>query len=65
MRATERIATWFPVVFAVVPVVLFAAVLRYRLWDVDRWLTRVLVYGGLAVVIADRLRRRRGARHAG
>ncbi len=52
LRVTERIATWFPVVFAVVPVVLFAAVLRYRLWDVDRWLTRVLVYGGLALIIA-------------
>ena len=52
VHATVRIATWFPVVFAVVPVVLFAAVLRYRLWDVDRWLTRVLVYGVLTVAIA-------------
>jgi signal transduction histidine kinase len=49
---TDRISTWFPVVFAVVPVVLFAAVLRYRLWDVDRWLTRVLVYGVLTLAIA-------------
>lgn len=51
LRATVRIATWFPVVFAVVPVVLFAAVLRYRLWDVDRWLTRVLAYGVLTLAI--------------
>ena len=52
LRWAERISTWFPVVFAVVPVVLFAAVLRYRLWDVDRWLTRVLVYGALVLLIA-------------
>jgi signal transduction histidine kinase len=54
-RAAESLAvevsTWFPVVFAVVPVVLFAAVLRYRLWDLDRWLTRVLVYSLLALLI--------------
>ncbi|HEU5267149.1 MAG TPA: hypothetical protein VFU35_10640, partial [Jatrophihabitans sp.] len=52
LRWADRIATWFPLVFAVVPVVLFAAVLRYRLWDVDRWLTRVLVYGVLVLLIA-------------
>ena len=42
----------FPVVFAVVPVVLFASVVRYRLWDIDRLLSRVLVYGMLAVVLS-------------
>lgn len=41
----------FPVVFAVVPVVLFASVVRYRLWDIDRLLSRVLVYGLLAFVL--------------
>ena len=41
----------FPVVFAVVPVVLVAGVLRYRLWDIDRLLSRVLVYGTLALVV--------------
>ena len=51
LRWTDRIATWFPIAFAVVPVVLFAAVLRYRLWDVDRWLPRVLLYGALTLAI--------------
>lgn len=41
----------FPAVFAVVPVVLFAAVVRYRLWDIDRLLGRVLVYGVLGGLI--------------
>jgi signal transduction histidine kinase len=50
-RFADHVATWFPLVFAVVPVVLFAAVLRYRLWDLDRWLTRVLVYGLIALLI--------------
>jgi signal transduction histidine kinase len=42
----------FPAAFAVVPIVLFAAVQRYRLWDIDRLLGRVLVYGALAVAIS-------------
>jgi signal transduction histidine kinase len=42
----------FPAAFAVVPVVLYAAVSRYRLWDIDRLLGRVLVYGALAAVIS-------------
>ena len=42
----------FPAAFAVVPVVLFAAVQRYRLWDIDRLLGRVLVYGTLAAAIS-------------
>ena len=46
-----QLLTWFPVAFAVVPAVLFAAVLRYRLWDIDRWLTRVLIFGVLTLVI--------------
>lgn len=41
----------FPAVFAVVPVVLFAGVIRYRLWDIDRLLGRVLVYGLLVVAL--------------
>lgn len=41
----------FPVVFAVVPVVLFASVMRYRLWDIDRLLSRILVYGLLALLL--------------
>ncbi len=41
----------FPAVFAVVPVVLFFGILRYRLWDIDWLLSRALLYGTLAVVI--------------
>jgi signal transduction histidine kinase len=50
-RFADHTATWFPVVFAVVPVVLLAAVLRYRLWDLDRWLSRVLVYALLGIAL--------------
>ena len=39
----------FPAVFAIVPVVLFAGVLRYRLFDIDRLVSRVLVYGLLVI----------------
>lgn len=42
----------FPAVFAVVPVVLFAGVVRYRLWDIDRLLSRVLVYGLIVVALS-------------
>lgn len=54
----EAVQSLFPAVFAVVPVVLCAGVARYRLWDVDRLLTRVLAYGlvvltfGAAYVVA-------------
>jgi signal transduction histidine kinase len=41
----ERAQQLFPLVFAVVPAVLFVGVLRYRLWDIDRLLSRMLVYG--------------------
>jgi signal transduction histidine kinase len=44
--------TWFPGVFAVVPVMLFVGVLRYRLWDIDLVVSRALLYlslGGCAL----------------
>jgi len=56
----ESVDTWlgevFPAVFALIPVVLTVGVVRYRLWDVDRLLSKVLSYGlvvggaGVAVV---------------
>ena len=48
----SRVQSLFPAVFAVVPVVLFAVIVRYRLWDIDRIVGRVLVYGFLVTVIA-------------
>lgn len=46
----------FPALFAIVPVMLFVAVLRYRLWDIDVVLSRtllvVLLTGVIGVVYA-------------
>jgi signal transduction histidine kinase len=47
-----RIEGWFPAVFVLVPVVLFAGILRYRLWDLDVLLGRTLVYGSLTAVVS-------------
>jgi signal transduction histidine kinase len=41
----------FPAVFAIVPVVLFAGILRYRLWNINWLLSQGLLYGALAVVV--------------
>jgi signal transduction histidine kinase len=41
----------FPAVFAVVPVVLFVGILRYRLWDLDVVVSRGVLIGCLAVFI--------------
>lgn len=44
------IPTWFPALFALVPVVLAASVVRYRLWDLDRLLSKALTFGALALL---------------
>jgi signal transduction histidine kinase len=50
-RFDGHVQTWFPAVFALVPIVLFAGVIRYRLWDVDRALANLLGYAAIACVV--------------
>ena len=50
-RLTLALQSVFPAVFAIVPVVLFAGILRYRLWNIDRLLSAGLLYGSLAVAV--------------
>ena len=38
----------FQPVFMVIPIALFVGILRYRLWDIDRLISRTLVYSVLA-----------------
>jgi plastocyanin len=42
----------FRIVFAIIPIALFVAILRYHLWDVDRLVNRAMVYGALTGVLA-------------
>ena len=46
-----HVQTWFPAVFALVPVVLFAGIVRYRLWDIDRALSGLLAYAAIACAV--------------
>ncbi|MFL6204926.1 MAG: hypothetical protein ACJ739_06215 [Acidimicrobiales bacterium] len=42
----------FRIVFAIIPITLFVAILRYHLWDIDRLANRAMVYGALTGVLA-------------
>lgn len=42
----------FQPVFALIPVALFAGLLRYRLWSIERLLNRTVVYGAVTTVLA-------------
>jgi signal transduction histidine kinase len=42
----------FRTLFAAIPIALFAVLVRFRLWDIDKLVSRTLVYGALAVLIA-------------
>jgi plastocyanin len=41
----------FRIVFTIIPVALFVAILRFHLWDVDRLVNRAMVYGALTGVL--------------
>ena len=47
-----QLEEWFPAVFALIPIMLFIGVLRYRLWDIDLVVNRTLLYGSLAGLTA-------------
>jgi signal transduction histidine kinase len=42
----------FQLVFTVIPVALIIGLLRFRLWQIDRLISRTLAYGALAVIVA-------------
>jgi class 3 adenylate cyclase len=42
----------FPPLYAVIPPALFAAILRYRLYDIDILVNRTLVYGSATAILA-------------
>ncbi|MDP9471330.1 MAG: hypothetical protein M3Q71_11795 [Chloroflexota bacterium] len=57
-RSVESVATLqrfvflvFPPLFAIIPLLLFVLMIRYRLWDIDRVVNRALVYGLLTGIL--------------
>jgi signal transduction histidine kinase len=47
--ATFRV---FQPVFTIIPIALFIGILRYRLWEVDRVISRALAYGAMAAFVS-------------
>ncbi|HET7476830.1 MAG TPA: ATP-binding protein [Dermatophilaceae bacterium] len=50
--ASAQIEMLFPAVFAVIPVMLFVAILRYRLWELDLVISRALLVSLVAGVVS-------------
>jgi hypothetical protein len=48
----ELVFVYFPLMFAIVPISLVIAILRYRLWDIDHLVNRTLVFGMLTAMLA-------------
>lgn len=42
----------FQPAFTIIPIALFVGILRYRLWEVDRVISRTLAYGALAAFVS-------------
>ena len=42
----------FQPIFAIIPLALFAGIIRFRIWDIDRIVSRTIVYGALGAFVS-------------
>ena len=52
LRVATVVEEFFPAVFAVVPVMLFVAIVRHQLWDIDLVVSRALLIACLLTVVS-------------
>ncbi len=52
LRVAAAVDMAFPAVFAVVPVMLFVAIVRHQLWDIDLVVSRALLIGCLLSIVS-------------